>query len=152
MQFMCKFLLAGLGISAMAIGLMFFLAGAQWTADFFTPLGWLVFDNVPPIVGFDAADIDSEFRFYSVFWIAYGSALLITAINWHQYFKFVPILAGLFFLGGIGRILSYLAYGMPHPLFQILWVIELTLPVLIMVCWLIVRGRIGANSEPGTSQ
>lgn len=114
---------------------MFFLGGAQWTANFFTPLGWLFFGGTEPITGFDRADIDSEFRFYSVFWMAYGFVLILTAIDFKKYFRFVPVLAGLFFLGGVGRIFSYFAYGMPHPLFQLLWILELVLPIIIFAVW-----------------
>lgn len=135
MRLLMAFLIASLGFSAIIIGMMFFFLGGQWTADFFTPVSSLFFNDPGSIVGFDNANIDSEFRFYSVFWIGYGGLLIAAIRKLDEYFSYIPILISVFFLGGVGRIFSYLAHGVPHPLFQILWFVELALPVLIINCW-----------------
>lgn len=130
--------LGALGISAVCIGIMFFFFGAQFTADFFNFLPRL-FITTAAIEGFDTADIDGEFRFYSVFWIAYGGFLVYTAKYLNKMINWIPLLAGLFFMGGVGRVLSILQYGEPHILFQILLAVELSLPILIIGIWYSVK-------------
>ena len=48
----------------------------------------------------------------------------------------VPWLAGVFFVGGVGRALSYAAVGAPHPFFLLLMALELTTPLLLAGLWL----------------
>jgi hypothetical protein len=86
--------------------------------------------------------MDSELRFYAPFWGAYGIALLAVARDLAQLSRWVLWLALLFFVGGLGRVISYLAIGAPHPFFQALMVIELVTPPLLVALWL--GGRRGA--------
>jgi hypothetical protein len=51
----------------------------------------------------------------------------------------VPWLAGVFFLGGVGRVISYAAVGPPHPFFLVLMGFELLLPPVLAGLWLGVR-------------
>ena len=56
--------------------------------------------------------------------------LLWVARNIFAQLRRVPILMGLFFMGGVGRALSHLFVGAPHPAFTVLMVGELVVPVL----------------------
>lgn len=141
MRIILRLFMGSLGFCAVIIGTMFFLFGAQFTAEFFSFIPGLFVES-EQITGFDNADIDGEFRFYSVFWIAYGCILLHAARHLDKMLNWVPLLAGLFFMGGIGRVLSIVQYGEPHLLFQILLAIELVLPVVIMGLWLSIRRAI----------
>jgi len=51
------------------------------------------------------------------------------------YKRHIPLLMGLFFMGGVGRLLSYYATGEPHTLFTILMLVELILPIAILALW-----------------
>jgi hypothetical protein len=42
-------------------------------------------------------------------------------------------LMGLFFIGGVGRALSHMFVGTPHPAFIGLMVVELVAPVLVLI-------------------
>ena len=123
-----------IGISAVLIGLMFFLLGAQFTADVFSLVPYFLGDQTS-ITGFDLPDVDGEFRFYSVFWFAYGVALIKAAIDLESRLHWIPVLAGLFFMGGVGRVLSIVIYGWPHSLFQILLAVEIVTPIIMLVLW-----------------
>jgi hypothetical protein len=85
--------------------------------------------------------MDSELRFYAVFWGAYGTATLAAAAELPKNLPQVPPLAGIFFAGGLGRLLSRLSAGPPRPFFTCLMIIELLLPVILLVLWLGTRGR-----------
>jgi hypothetical protein len=53
--------------------------------------------------------------------------------------SWVPWLAATFFAGGVGRALSWVSVGPPHPFFLALMATELTLPLVLVVLWLAVR-------------
>jgi hypothetical protein len=78
--------------------------------------------------------VDSRERFYNAIFFGYGTAWIWVARQSPIPAKFVRWLAGLLFLGGIGRLLSLIQHGPPH-WFQIpLIVIELAVPPLYV--WL----------------
>ncbi len=120
-----------LGLSAVCIGLSIIGFGPDKTARFFASLVETLGGTKIPITDFDSVNVDNEFRFYSVFWVAYGGFLIQTSRNLSKYGQRVPLLLGLFFLGGLSRLFSYNAYGTPHTLFSILLIIEITLPVIL---------------------
>jgi hypothetical protein len=123
-----------LGVSAMAIGAAIFLFGAQPTADVFAAaFAFLGGTEARPALG--GADIDSELRFYAVFWIAYGAIVVATARRLDLHKARVPLLLALFFAGGAGRALGGGATGWPHPLFVSLMTIELVLPLALYALW-----------------
>lgn len=80
--------------------------------------------------------MDSEMRFYAVFWFSYGLILIWVARGLSQRIQFVPVLAALFFAGGVGRVLSQLIVGLPHPAFTVLMAFELILPIVFAVLYL----------------
>jgi len=127
-----------IGIAGVLIGLSFILLGVNATGQLFNRLLSLFID-APTLTGLDNPNAESELRFYSVFWIAYGLILIQTARDLSHHIKRVPWLLGLFFAGGTARLISYFAAGVPHLLFIILMLIELILPVILWLCWVKVR-------------
>ena len=130
-----KAILALLGIVAISIGLSMMLLGANATGQFFASLINTAFSQTTKMDGFSSPNVDSELRYYAVFWIAYGLVLVDTVRDLSRKIGRVPVLAGLFFAGGLGRTLSWLSVGEPHLLFKSLLAIELGLPVLMIVLW-----------------
>ncbi|THD59068.1 DUF4345 domain-containing protein [Phenylobacterium sp.] len=135
MRVAMRFLLAGLGGSALLIALSILLLGAGATAGvgeraFEMLSGWkgLPSPSWPP-------STDSELRFYSALWGGYGVMLLCAARNLSRWDGRVPGLAAIFFIGGVGRALSWVMVGAPHPFFLVLMAIELILPPVIIVLW-----------------
>jgi Domain of unknown function (DUF4345) len=124
-----------LGAAAIGIGLSMLLLGADATGQFFVALINFFLSDPQDLQGMSSPDVDSELRFYSVFWLAYGIIVLRAANSLDENMRHVPIFAGLFFAGGVGRVLSLMAVGQPHPLFLTLMVIELILPILLIGLW-----------------
>lgn len=128
-----------LGVSAVAIGSSNFLFGIATTAEFLSMvLGTLGL----PAGDFDdlkTANTDNEFRFYAVFWVAYGIALIRTALGLPATLRWVLPLASLFLVGGIGRVLSILAFGYPAPLFVLLMYVEFALCAVFILSWFFAR-------------
>jgi hypothetical protein len=113
-----KWLAMAMGIACAAIGLYHLVLGIA---------------SVPG-EGSTGATVDSRERFYNSIFFGYGLAWIwaarqspipSTAVRW---------LAGIFLLGGIGRVLSVAVHGWPH-WFQVpLSALELALPPLLF--WL----------------
>ena len=117
------------------IAVSIFLTGAAPTAS----LAEHMFDVLSGWRGPDTPSwpptMDNELRFYAVLWGAYGLLLLDTARNLAVHSGRVPWLAAIFFLGGVGRALSCLAVGAPHPAFVTLMAIEFALPPVLGLLW-----------------
>ena len=133
--------LYGLGIGAIAIGLSMFLLGPDFTGRVFAEMLASVGGSDQPLTGLSGPDIDSELRFYSVFWIAYGVFVLKAPRALPEHIGRAQILLALFLLGGIGRVLSHVAIGAPHSLFTVLMWIELSLPILLIGLSVAVKRR-----------
>jgi hypothetical protein len=126
-----KGLLLVLGLSAIFIGAIVYVFGAK-TAIHWTEMIYAMFLAQPPRLNplTVSATLDSELRFYAVFWISYGVVMVWGAWDILKRIQFVLILVVLFFFGGIGRVISLIFVGNPHPAFIVLMVIELVLPVI----------------------
>ncbi|MEU1628108.1 DUF4345 domain-containing protein [Streptomyces sp. NPDC020096] len=109
-----KWLVLIMGIACMAIGAMHFALGI---------------DSVPG-EGSAGATVDSRERFYGAIFFGYGLAWIWAAWQSPISSKVVRWLAGVFLLGGVGRILSMVIYGQPQWFQVVLAVIELVLPPL----------------------
>lgn len=134
---MAKLLTAGLyviGLSATLIGGPISIFGGDAVASFFNAVLNLIYSD-GPIREFANANVDSELRFYGVWFAFYGLILIQTAQNIERYFTRVPILLLAFALAGLARVLGFIFTGRPHMLFTILMVIELVLPALLLICW-----------------
>jgi hypothetical protein len=142
-----RFLLAVLGVTALLIALSNLLLGPGFTAgaaerafDAFT--GWQGPSSAPW-----QPTMDNELRFYSALWGGYGIAMLATARNLDAYLRFVPWLAVVFFVGGVGRAISWVQVGAPHPLFLNLMAIELIVPPIFLLLYVLARMATTANSK-----
>jgi hypothetical protein len=124
-------LLAPLGLAALTIGGMIFTFGVVQTLHFFeNAYGVSLSQPVVLEPQTVSVTIDNEFRFYAVFWFSYGVLCLWAAKGIVERLRLVPLLFGIFFLGGIGRAISCFVLGWPHPLFVVLMAIELIGPIL----------------------
>ncbi len=78
------------------------------------------------------AAVESELRFYSAFYVAYGLLALRTARRADRDPPTVRALAAALFLAGLGRAGAWLTVGKPHPLQRALLAIELAAPPLVI--------------------
>ena len=76
--------------------------------------------------------VESELRFYSAFYVAYGLLALRTARRADLDPQAVRALAATLFLAGVGRAGAWLTVGKPHPLQRVLLAIELAAPPLVV--------------------
>jgi hypothetical protein len=77
--------------------------------------------------------MDSEDRFYATLFAAYGVALLWCTRDIERKSKYVYFLAATFFVGGLARVVSMLAVGLPNTFFITMTVLELLIPVFMAV-------------------
>jgi uncharacterized protein DUF4345 len=78
--------------------------------------------------------VDSEMRFYAAWYVGAGVLLLWSAVNLERARSLIRLIAGILFLSGLSRALSWVTVGDPHVLTRVLMVLELTLPIVI-VAW-----------------
>ncbi len=128
-----------LGIAAILIGSSNFVFGIAVTATvlarMLAPLGLDsgAFDDLA------TPNVDNEFRFYAVLWIAYGVLLLRTAARLPAALNWVLPLTGVFLAGGVGRVLSIRIHGPPDPLFVVLMYVEFGLCAVFIAAWWVAR-------------
>ncbi len=121
-----------LGLAALAIGGMMFVLGPAATGQAFAALLRIAAPETPQLTGLAGADIDSEMRFYSVLWMAYGAVALWVARALAERLALLRVMLCVFWIGGLGRVISYFEVGAPHPLFVILMWIEIALPPVMI--------------------
>ncbi|MBM3622354.1 MAG: DUF4345 domain-containing protein [Alphaproteobacteria bacterium] len=85
------------------------------------------------------ATMDSEDRFYAVMFLAYGAVMLWTLRGLERKLPVVRFLAAVLFVGGLARIISLIAVGLPHPFFVAMTIVELVLPPVIVFITMRVR-------------
>jgi hypothetical protein len=78
------------------------------------------------------AAIDSEMRFYAVWYAVAGAVLPRASRNVGNETWSIRLIAGAFFAAGCGRIVSWIVVGRPHTTQLILMVIELILPFVVI--------------------
>jgi len=76
--------------------------------------------------------VDSDLRFYAVWWAASGVALLRATPRVERETAAVQTACATMFLGGVARLLAARTSGRPHPLFQALTVVELVTPPILI--------------------
>lgn len=121
-----------LGLAALVIGGMDFAVGPEATGGIFAALLRVIAPATPPLDGLSGANIDTEMRFYAVLWMAYGGVALWVVRALPERIAILRLMLGVFWLGGVGRIISYFAVGAPHPLFVVLMWIEMVLPPVLL--------------------
>jgi hypothetical protein len=77
------------------------------------------------------ATMDSEDRFYATLFAAYGVAMLWCIKEIERKSQVVYFLALTFFVGGLARLVSMAAVGLPNTFFIAMTVLELLIPFLI---------------------
>lgn len=78
------------------------------------------------------AQVESELRFYSAFYVAYGAALIRLAPQADRDTPGVRAAMAVLFLAGLGRAAAWLTAGKPHPGQQALLGLELGIPPAIL--------------------
>jgi Domain of unknown function (DUF4345) len=78
------------------------------------------------------ATMDSEDRFYATLFAAYGVALLCCIKDIERKRTLVQFLALTFFIGGLARLASIAAVGLPNTFFIAMTVLELLIPPFIV--------------------
>ncbi|MGH8529388.1 MAG: DUF4345 domain-containing protein [Nevskiales bacterium] len=78
------------------------------------------------------ATMDSEDRFYATLFMAYGVALLWCIRDIERKSRVVYFLALTFFVGGLARLVSMAAVGLPNTFFIAMTVLELIIPVFMV--------------------
>jgi hypothetical protein len=109
-------LLATFGVVAIFISLLHIVLGPA---------------SIPGAVQVNAT-MDSEDRFYATLFMAYGAALLWCVKDVQSKGLFVKLLALVFFIGGLARIVSMLAVGPPNTFFIAMTLLELVIPVIMV--------------------
>lgn len=122
--------IAGLGTAALLIGGMILLFGPALTTNLFAG-GLSLFAPVARTVQLSSVDFDSEMRFYAVLWAAYGIVMIRVSQLLPRRILLAQAMLGVVFVGGLGRAISAIVVGPPHPLFQVLMWIELVTPLIL---------------------
>ena len=78
------------------------------------------------------ATMDSEDRFYATLFMAYGAALLWCVKGIERKNLYVKLLALVFFIGGLARIVSMVVVGLPNTFFIAMTFLELVLPFVMV--------------------
>ncbi len=74
------------------------------------------------------ATVDSRERFYSAYFAGYGLAWLGAARRSPIRASEVRLLAGLMLVSAVGRVLSLISHGRPHPFQEVLTAVEFLVP------------------------
>ena len=78
--------------------------------------------------------LDSQNRFYGVIFIGYGTLIFLCASDVRKYSSVLRIVAGFIFLGGFGRLVSIVLFGLPTPPVIALIAVEL-IGVPLLLWW-----------------
>ncbi|MFC7450268.1 DUF4345 domain-containing protein [Rhodococcus daqingensis] len=84
--------------------------------------------DLVPDMGSSGVTADSQSRFFGAIFVGYGVAWIWAARRSPIPAVAVRWLAGIFLLGGVGRLISIAVHGWPHWFQIVLTVIELALP------------------------
>jgi hypothetical protein len=120
MESILKYILYAISLVALVSGLNVLIGGAA---------------AIPGSSGAVEATVDNELRFFSVFWIAYGAFCFWVARNIQEQKMFIPLIAAVFFLGGIGRLISILLMGPPSSILIPPMIFELVMPIVMYVIY-----------------
>jgi len=91
--------------------------------------------SIPGSAGAVEATVDNELRFFAVFWLAYGGFCFWVAKNIVEQNYFIPVIASVFFLGGLGRLISMLTIGSPASILIPAMFLEFFIPIVIFILY-----------------
>lgn len=138
-----------LGATAIAIAGSNFVVGVERACEFWEWLLRTALNISEPLTGLRGRDVDNEFRFYSVLWFAFGVLAIQAGLALPSSLGRTRVLLIVFLAGGIGRALSVMAVGPPHPLFVILMWIEIIMSVsLLGACFAVARQTSTMGKDP----
>lgn len=78
-------------------------------------------------------NVDSEHRFFAVWWTALGPVLWSLVPEVERRGRAVRAVAAVTFAGGVARLLAAKQTGAPHPLYRALTAVELTMPPALVL-------------------
>lgn len=76
--------------------------------------------------------VDSELRFYAAWYVGVGLVLAWTAFHVEVAGTVLRSVCGVLLLGAVGRSVSLVMVGRPHPVYLVLLAIEVALPVVLL--------------------
>jgi hypothetical protein len=94
-----------------------------------------------PNEGTVTPDVDTEMRFYAVWYVVAGALLLRAVGRVESEDWTIRLIGGGFFLAACARLLSWIAVGRPHGSAVVLMCIEFVLPLVIVPWQILVRKR-----------
>jgi hypothetical protein len=94
-----------------------------------------------------SASMDSEYRFFASMFLAFGVALLFCIKRVETRSTLVNFLALAFFAGGLARLVSMYAVGLPHPFLIMMTFLELFLPLVMFYLQYRVSRPVPASDE-----
>jgi len=130
------------GILIICFGLSFFLLGPGMTFELLLQASKSFLNNPGPVLGMSAPGVDGEIRTLAPFFIGYGVSVFMVAKHLRSHIYYVPHLLAIFFVAGIGRVISYIVLGPPHPLFYVLMAVELGAPALLFLVYVITKAEL----------
>ncbi len=114
------------------IGLIAVITGALGVAaGITTNLGDFYAISVSPSIEGNII-LDSNLRYFSGVWLGLGLILFWVIPSIERQKLVFRLLAGMIFIGGVGRVVSMLSFGTPSPLFVVFSLLELFFPLLII--------------------
>lgn len=103
---------------------------------------------IPGAAGGAEATIDNELRFFAVFWLAYGGFCFWVARNIKVQYGFIPAIAVVFFVGGLGRLISMISVGQPATILIPAMILEFIIPLIIYgLYWKLYVKSIASQSD-----
>ncbi len=77
--------------------------------------------------------LDSNYRYYSGLWFGLGVIMFWIVPSIEKQKTALRIISTMIFIGGIGRVMSMITFGIPPALFILFTVLELLFPLLILL-------------------
>lgn len=97
---------------------------------------WGFFSGDPNCVtAFYPPGADGTIRSLAPLWLVFGVFTASIAFDLRRRIDFVPIVASIIFVGGVGRFVSYVDVGAPHPAFFALMGFEVLVPAIMMALY-----------------
>ena len=96
-----------------------------------------------------SASVDSELRFYAAWYVGAGALLLSTVRRIEREGRLIRGLCAVLVLAAVGRVVSLVLAGKPHPLYLVLMAIEFAIPIILVPWQAAVARRAGEVTARG---